>query len=326
LNLKLQGLVAATHTPFYADGGLHLAVVERQAEHLLRDGVRVAFVGGTTGECHSLTVEERLALAGRWAEVIRGTDLRLVVHVGSNCLADARALASQAQSLGVTAIAALAPSYFKPGSVDALIACCAEIAGAAPDLPFYFYDIPSMTGVRLPMPEFLAKAPVRIPTLAGLKFTNPDLMDFQACLRAVDGRFDILWGVDEYLLAALALGAEGAVGSTYNFAAPIYHRLTEAFRRGDLATARTEQFTSVQLVELLSGYGYMAAARAVMEILGVAVGPPRLPHTKLDDEHAVRLRDELERLGFFAAQEQAAQGAASDRSRSSPHTPATPRS
>src|SRR5262249_54096156 len=151
----------------------------------------------------------------------RGTDLRLIVHVGSNCLADARALAAQARSLGATAIAALAPSYFKPGSVDALIACCAEIAGAAPDVPFYFSAFPSMTGVRRPIPEFLANAPDRIPTLAGLKFTNPDLMAFQACLRAGDGRFDILWGVDESLLAALALGAEGAVGSTYNFAAPI---------------------------------------------------------------------------------------------------------
>ena len=75
----------------------------------------------------------------------------MVVHVGSNCLADARELAVQAQSFGAAAIAALAPSDFKPGSVDVLIACSTEIAGAAPDLPFYFYDIPSMTGVRLPM-------------------------------------------------------------------------------------------------------------------------------------------------------------------------------
>jgi N-acetylneuraminate lyase len=308
VNLKLPGLVAATHTPFHADGELNLAAVERQAEHLLRDGVRAAFIGGTTGECHSLTVEERRALAKRWAEVTRGTDLRLVVHVGSNCLADARELAAQAQALGATAIAALAPSYFKPGSVDALIACCAEVAGAAPDLPFYFYDIPSMTGVRLPMREFFAKAPGRIPTLAGLKFTNPDLMAFQTCLRAEDGRFDILWGVDEYLLAALALGAEGAVGSTYNFAAPIYHRLIDAFRRGDLATARAEQFQTVQLVELLSGYGYMAAAKAVMGMLGVDVGPPRLPHARLDDGPAARLRGELERMGFFAVQDRTTRG------------------
>jgi N-acetylneuraminate lyase len=296
---KLQGLVAATHTPFHPDGELNLDAVERQAEHLLRDGVRAAFIGGTTGECHSLTVDERLALAGRWADVVRGTDLRLVVHVGSNCLADARSLAAQAQSLGAHAIAALSPSYFKPASVDALIACCAEIAEAASSVPFYFYDIPSMTDVRLPMPEFLSQAPDRIPTLVGLKFTNPDLMAFQSCLRVDDGRFDILWGVDEYLMAALALGAEGAVGSTYNFAAPIYRRLIEAFRRGDPATARAEQFRSVRLVECLSSFGYMAAAKALMGLLGVDIGPPRLPFAKLDAEAAARLRGELERMAFF---------------------------
>src|SRR5947208_724615 len=142
--MKLHGLVAATHTPFHPDGGLNLAAVEKQAEHLLRDGVAAVFVGGTTGESHSLTVEERLALAKRWAEVVRGSGLRLVVHVGANCLADARALAAQAQEVRADAIAAVAPSYFKPRSVDVLVACCAEIACAAPAVPFYFYDIPSM--------------------------------------------------------------------------------------------------------------------------------------------------------------------------------------
>ena len=109
---KLIGLVAATHTPFDTHGQLSLAAVEKQAEHLLRTGVNAVFIGGSTGECHSLTVEERRALAERWSEVVRGSSLRLVVHVGSNCLADARALASQAQARGAAAIAALAPSYF----------------------------------------------------------------------------------------------------------------------------------------------------------------------------------------------------------------------
>ena len=148
------------------------------------------FIGGSTGESHSLTVEERLALARRWSEVVRGTNLRLIVHVGSNCLADARALAAQAQSLRAAAISAFAPSYFKPNSLDALIACCAEIAGAAPSLPFYFYDIPALTGVRFSMPEFLDVAADRIPTLAGIKFTNADLMAYQRCLHTQEGRFD----------------------------------------------------------------------------------------------------------------------------------------
>jgi N-acetylneuraminate lyase len=299
MTIKLQGLVAATHTPFLPDGLLNLAAVEKQAEHLLRDGVGTVFVGGTTGEGHSLTVEERLSLARRWGEVVRGSALRLVVHVGANALADARAMASQAQSLGASAISALAPSYFKPASLDDLVSCCAEIAGAAPAVPFYFYDIPAMTGVRLPMPEFLDIAPGRIPTLAGLKFTNPDMMAFQQCLRGQGGRFDVLWGMDEYLLAALALGAEGAVGSSYNFAAPVYHRVMAAFSRGDLAAASAEQFRSVRLIGLLAGFGSMAAAKAVMGFLGVDVGPARLPHANLSEEQHTRLRSDLERLGFF---------------------------
>ncbi|MBA4191639.1 MAG: N-acetylneuraminate lyase [Planctomycetaceae bacterium] len=299
MTIKLHGLVAATHTPFQSDGQLNITVVERQAEHLHRNGVKTAFIGGSTGESHSLTVEERLALALRWSEVVRGSGLRLVVHVGSNCLADARTLAAQAQELRADAIAALSPSYFKPKSLDALIACCADIAAAAPGTPFYFYDIPGLTGVHFPMPEFLVAAD-RIPTLAGIKFTNPDLMAFQNCLHFQGGRFDIPWGVDEYMLAAVAVGAVGGVGSSYNFAAPFYHRLLAAVERGDMAAARAEQFRSVQLIELLAAFGYMAAAKAVMGFLGVEVGPARLPNGNLTTEQKTRLQERLDQLGFFA--------------------------
>jgi N-acetylneuraminate lyase len=295
----LHGLTAATHTPFDAGGALDLTAVEKQAQHLARVGVRSVFVGGTTGEYASLTLDERLALAKRWGEVVRGSALRLVVHVGGNCIADARALAAQAQEVGAVAISALSPSYFKPKSVETLVACCREIAAAAPALPFYFYDIPSMTGVQLPMPEFLAAASEQVPTLAGAKFTNSDLMAYQQCLRLQGGRFDLPWGTDEALLAALAVGGVGAVGSTYNFAAPLYHRLITAFSKGDLAAARTEQDHSVQLVALLARFGFMSAAKATMGFLGVEVGPARLPHDNLTDEQRARLKESLERLGFF---------------------------
>lgn len=299
MTFKLHGLVAAAHTPFDADGRLNLRVVEKQAEHLHRNGVKTVFIGGSTGESHSLTVDERLALALRWSEVVRGSGLRLVVHVGSNCLADARALAAQAQELRADAIAALSPSYFKPKTLDALVACCAHVAEAASAVPFYFYDIPALTGVQFSMPEFLIVAAERIPTLAGIKFTNADLMAYQKCLHAHDGRFDLPWGVDEYLLAALALGAAGGVGSSFNFAAPVYHRLIDAFERGDMAAARGEQFRAVELIESLAGFGYMAAAKTAMGFLGVEVGPARLPHANLAAEQSKRLRSALERLGFF---------------------------
>ena len=248
----LTGLVAATHSPFHADGSLNLTIVEKQAAHLSANGVKFAFICGSTGESHSLTAEERRALAVRWMEVTRGSALKVIVHVGTNCLADARSLAAHAQSVGAAAVSALAPSYFKPRSVPSLVDCCAEIAGGCPELPFFYYDIPALTGFTLPMPDFLTQARDRIPNLAGIKFTNADLMMFQQTLRFGGGAFSVPWGCDQYLLAALALGATGAVGSSYNFAAPVYHRVIAAFERGDLKAARDAQFQSVQLIALLA--------------------------------------------------------------------------
>src|SRR6185312_1887463 len=114
-----------------------------------------------------------------------------------------------------------------------------------------------------------------IPTLAGLKFTNSDLMAFQQLRHAEGGRFDVVWGFDEYLLAALALGAEGAVGSTYNFAAPLYQRVMSAAKAGDTETARAEQFRSVRLIALMQRYGFLAAGKEAMRARGVDLGPVR---------------------------------------------------
>ena len=118
---RLHGLVAATHTPFHTDGALNLDVVERQAAHMLANRVFSVFVGGTTGESHSLSLAERLSLALRWSEVAKGTALKVVVDVGSNCLTDAQALAKQAEQAeqaGAAGIAALAPSDFKHRSLE----------------------------------------------------------------------------------------------------------------------------------------------------------------------------------------------------------------
>ncbi len=296
----LHGLTVAAHTPFHADGSLNLSVVEKQAEHFLKHNLPATFIGGTTGECSSLTLAERRALAERWMAVTRGTALRVVVHVGGNCLEDAKALAAQAEKLGASAVSALAPCYFKPPDVVALVECMAAIASAAPALPFYYYEIPTMTGLTLSPAEFLSRAAEQIPNFAGLKFTSSNLMEYQLCRNLDDGAFDVPFGFDEMLLGALALGAKGAVGSTYNFAAPIYQRLLVSFARNDLVSAQREQMHSVHLIKVLAKYGFMGAAKAVMEMLGVPVGPARLPNANLTTERKTNLRRLLEALGFFS--------------------------
>lgn len=235
----------------------------------------------------------------RWFAEIRGSALKVIVHVGANCLADSRTLAAQARELGAVAVSVQAPHYFKPGSVSTLVASMAQTASATPELPSYYYEIPTMTGLTLSPSEFLGRAAECILNLAGIKFSSSNLMEYQLCCASHEWRFDIPFGFDEMLLGALALGAKGAVGSSFNFAAPIYLRMIGAFQRGDLTAARGEQMKSVRVIQILASRGYMGTAKAVMAMLGVEVGPPRLPSEALDVAQTRALRAELEQLGFF---------------------------
>lgn len=289
--------MAAAHTPMTDDGGLRLEVVERQAEVFVRSGVRGVFACGTTGESHSLTVEERMEVVARWREVIGGSSLKLVVHVGHNCQGDAVRLARHAMESGADAISAVAPSYFKPGSVGDLVDFLEPVAGAAPELPFYYYEIPGLTGVTFPMPELLGRLSERVPNFAGVKYTSSNFMGLQECLQFGEGAYDILHGLDEMLLGALALGARGAVGSTYNYAAPLYLGIMEAFETGDMERARALQFRSVQLVQVLLRYGVLPAGKALMERLGADCGPVRPPVQRLTAQQKRSLFAEVEEIG-----------------------------
>ena len=294
--LRLTGLVAAPHTPMKTDGSLNLSVVSAQARLLQESGVRGAFVGGTTGESLSLTLAERMALTEAWGP-IASAKFPLVVHVGSNSLPDARALAAHAEKSGVSAIAVMAPNFFKP-SLEVLIAYVAAIGAAAPATPLYYYDIPSMTNVPIPTARFLELGAKAIPTLHGIKFTNNDLVTLQECV-GLDTH-DIVFGFDELLLAGLTFGVRGAVGATYNFAAPLYLRLLDAFQRGDLATARLAQRQSVRMIRILLEFGFSRASKALMQLLDVDCGPVRLPLKTMTEVEVKELWRRLEGMDGFS--------------------------
>jgi N-acetylneuraminate lyase len=298
MNRHLTGLIAAVYTPMHADGSLNLAMVPAVVDHLAAGGVSGLFVCGSTGEGVSLTGEERRAVAEAYIRAARGR-LPAIVQVGHNSLAEARQLAEHARQAGARAVSAIPPSYFKITSVAVLVDCMAEIAGAAADIPFYYYHIPSLTGVTLGMAEFLEQASPRLANLAGVKFTAPALDEFQACLELAQGRFDVLWGLDEMLLAALAVGARGAVGSTYNIAAPLYRRLIGALEAGRLEDARRCQSMAVELIRILNRRPFHSAVKAVLKMLGMDCGPCRLPIAPVRPEDAGALRRELDGIGFF---------------------------
>lgn len=293
-----KGLIAPPHTPMNSDFSLDLGPIQDYYEMLVENGMIGAFLCGSTGESMSLSVRERLQVTEEWVDA-SDEDFRIIVHVGHTALPDCRQMAAHAAEVGADAIGMMPPVYFRPESVDDLAGFCALVAEAAPELPFYYYHIPAMTGVNLPMVDFLKAARDRIPNLAGMKFTYENLMDYGRCLRLGGGRFDMLFGRDEILLSALILGAKGAVGTTYNYAAGLYQGIIAAFEEGDLSAAQTGQARAVEFISVLREYGGLVAGKAIMKMLGVNCGPFRPPLRTLSHEEELSLRARLRETGFF---------------------------
>ena len=294
----LQGLVAATFTPLREDRSLHLDAIAPMVDRLISQGVAALYVLGSTGEGASLTFDERCAVAESFVCAADGR-LPVIVQVGSESLMQARNLAAQASRVGADAISAVSPVYFKPDSVETLVASMAEIAGGAPELPFYYYHIPAVTGVGVSAVEFLKLAEQRIENLRGVKFTSQNVFEFQTCVEYAQERLQIFWGLDEMLQYGLAAGAVAAVGSTYNFATAVYQRLLTAFAAGDMETVRQEQLRSQAIVRAFLPYGPRGAQKAIMKMIGFDCGPSRLPVPTLTQTQYAALERELRDIGFF---------------------------
>ncbi|MGL5671467.1 MAG: dihydrodipicolinate synthase family protein, partial [Plesiomonas shigelloides] len=250
---KLSGLIAAPHTPFDANGNVNFDSIDKIAAHLIRDGVRGAYICGTTGEGIHCSVAERKAIAERWVSAAQG-QLKLIIHTGALSIVDTLELTRHAETLDIFATSVIGPCFFKPGSLDDLVTYCATVAAAAPSKGFYYYHS-GMSGVNFDMEQFLIKADARIPNLSGLKFNSPDLYEYQRCLRACGGKFDIPFGVDEHLPGALAVGATSAVGSTYNYAAPHFLQIIADYQKGNHEAVYAGMNSVIELIRVLVEFG-----------------------------------------------------------------------
>ena len=234
----------------------------------------------------------------QWGKV-KGDKVKALFMLGGTCLKEMQHLAIHAKECGLDGISILCPFYFKPASEVQLVEFCRQVADTVPGMPFYYYHIPALTGGHFSMARFLALADGKIPNLAGIKFTAPDIMDYHACRMFKNGKYDMLWGIDEALLSGLAAGAEGAVGSTYNYAAPLYNKIIKAFQNKDFPGAERLQQSSVRMVELLVKYGGTGAGKAFMKLIGLDCGQFRLPVSSPSADKIRELERELQEIGFF---------------------------
>jgi N-acetylneuraminate lyase len=299
---KITGLIAAPFTPMNDDGSLNTGVIPDYATKLKNDRLSGVFICGTTGEGMLMTPEERMEVAEKWIHE-QTKEFKVLVHVGTTSSKQSKELARHAEQNGAYAVGCMGPLFLPPSGVDELVGFCAEVATGAPNIPFYYYHIPSVSGVKISMVEFIQKANQHIPNLGGIKFTDNNFMDMMQCLELNNRKWDILHGYDELLLAGLAFGAKGAVGSTYNFMAPLYYGIINDFNKGDLVSAREKQALSVRIVNVLNKYGgAIATGKALMKNVGVDCGPCRLPLKNMDQANYNLFVNEIQNLGVLKPQ------------------------
>ncbi|MEO8821232.1 MAG: dihydrodipicolinate synthase family protein [Ginsengibacter sp.] len=295
----LEGLIAAPFTPMNKKGKLNLDLIPGYYRYLKQNKNTGAFICGSTGEGVSMTTDEKKLVIKAWADATNGDkDFKVMSLVGGTSIEDCKEVARFAQQSGLYAVSFTAPFYFKPADAEMLAACCKEIADEVPEMPFYYYHIPVLTGVGFPMIELLKNVNRTIPNFSGIKYTHEDFMDFLSCLHFQNGKYDMLWGRDENMLSALAVGAKGAVGSTFNYAAPLYYDLIDAFNNNDLKKAQALQQQSIDMITLLGKYGGIATGKAYMKLVGLDCGPFRLPVKNMDSEQFELFKRDTERLNF----------------------------
>lgn len=298
---KIIGLIDAPFTPFKANGDVNLEPIAAYAAMLNKNGLKGVFINGSSGEGYMLTVEERMALAEEWMKTAP-KGFKVIVHVGSCCLRDSVRLAQHAARIGAWGIGSMAPPFPHVGHIEELVKYCETIAAAAPSLPFYFYHIPAFNGCYLPMLDLLKAVDGRIPNFAGIKYTFESLYEYNQCRLYKDGKYDMLHGQDETILAELALGgAQGGICGTSNYNGRGLVAILDCWAKGDIEGARRHQDYAQAVINVICHYrGNIVAGKRIMKLLGFDLGPNRVPFQNMTDEEEQRMRQELDAIDFFS--------------------------
>lgn len=297
---KIKGLIDAPFTPMLPNGDINPSVIPAYAAMLVKNGLKGVFINGSSGEGYMLTAEERMELARAWVAAVP-SGFKVIVHVGSCCLRESVKLARDAEEIGAWGIGAMAPPFPKIGRIEELVKYCETIAAAAPSLPFYYYHIPAFNGAYLPMLEMLKAVDGRIPNFAGIKYTFESLYEYNQCRLYRDGKYDMLHGQDETILPSLAQGgARGGIGGTTNYNGRELNGIIEAWEKGDIETAREKQNFSQAVINVICNYrGNIVGGKRIMKLIGLDLGPNRVPFRNMTDEEEASMKKELEAIGFF---------------------------
>ncbi|AVQ17988.1 MAG: dihydrodipicolinate synthase family protein [Fusobacterium mortiferum] len=280
---KYHGVIPAFYACYDKEGNISVEGVKALTRYFIEAGVQGVYVGGSSGECIYQGKEERKLVLETIMKEAQGR-LTVIAHVACNNTADSMELAAHAESLGVDAIAAIPPIYFRLPE-HAIAKYWNDISSAAPNTDFVIYNIPQLAGVALT--PSLYKEMLKNPRVIGVKNSSMPIQDIQT-FKAIGGKDTIVFnGPDEQFIGGFMIGAEGGIGGTYGAMPKLFLKALECFKKGDYETARAIQYDVNDIITALCSckgnmYGVIKATLKINH--NIEIGGVRSPLANLVEE------------------------------------------
>ena len=285
---KYHGVIPAFYACYDKEGNISVEGVKALTRYFIEAGVQGVYVGGSSGECIYQGKEERKLVLETIMKEAQGR-LTVIAHVACNNTADSMELAAHAESLGVDAIAAIPPIYFRLPE-HAIAKYWNDISSAAPNTDFVIYNIPQLAGVALT--PSLYKEMLKNPRVIGVKNSSMPIQDIQT-FKAIGGKDTIVFnGPDEQFIGGFMIGAEGGIGGTYGAMPKLFLKALECFKKGDYETARAIQYDVNDIITALCSckgnmYGVIKATLKINH--NIEIGGVRSPLANLVEEDMPRV-------------------------------------
>ena len=287
---KYSGIIPAFYACYDKSGNINPQAVRQFTRHLIGKGVAGLYVGGSSGECIYQSVAERKLVLENVMQEAKGK-ITVIAHVACNNTQDSCALAAHAESLGVDAIAAIPPIYFRLPD-HAIADYWNAISASAPNTDFIIYNIPQLAGVAL-TPNCL-KNMLKNPRLVGVKNSSMPTMDIQT-FKMIGGKdFVVFNGPDEQLAAGLAMGADGGIGGTYGLMPELYIQIKACMDAGNTDKACQLQLQANRIIEKLvccQGNLYAVMKEIIKLREGLDLGSVRSPLPALTEADLPKVRE-----------------------------------
>lgn len=275
----MEGIFVASITPFNSKGEVNVEALQATMKKNISEGAAGFFVTGSCSECFLLTEEERILILKTASEFKDQT--KLIAHIGAISTDATIRLALKAKEFGIPYIAATPPFYYGFNSTQ--VAQYYYDIHAAVGMPVFYYNYPEATNKPLNLADPVIQKLFKSDSIVGIKHTNHDVSQMER-IKNLNPKLIILNGYDETMVAGLALGAHGNIGSTFNIMLPHYKKIYDKFLSGDREGAFALQIKANNIMSGLCSVGLIAAIKYILTKQGIDGGEPRKPFLPLNDE------------------------------------------